>query len=58
MLKVEEHSLSEAEHHKLLDRLDLLLQFLGAPGDWGYGTELGALTLQLIDVRRRLSAAR
>lgn len=48
------HPLSEAERAKLLLRLDDLLRFLGAPGDWGYGTQLGDLTIELKRLRLRV----
>lgn len=57
-MKVEDHPLSDQERAKLLDRLDILLGVLGAPGDWGYNTELGQTTLQLIDLRHRLAGAK
>jgi hypothetical protein len=44
--------LSETECARLLDRIDALVQFLGAPGDWGYGTKLGDATLFLIDLQK------
>lgn len=49
------HPLNEGEKAKLLLRLDDLLKFLGSPGDWGYGTKLGALTQQLTILRREIA---
>lgn len=41
----------------LLMRLDDLLKFLGAPGDWGYNTKLGMMTLRLIELRQQIAKA-
>ncbi len=49
--------LRASEKQVLLLRLDDLLRFLGAPGDWGYGTQLGAMTQRLIRLRRDIAAA-
>lgn len=42
------------EKGRLLARVDGLLNFLGAPGDWGYGTELGNLTQYLLRLRPQI----
>ena len=49
--------LRASEKTALLMRLDDLLRFLGAPGDWGYNTQLGKMTLRLIELRRNVAAA-
>lgn len=38
----------------LLLRLRDLLQFLSAPGDWGYQSKLGVMTQQLIALEREI----
>lgn len=35
-------------------RLNDLLKFLNAPGDWGYGTPMADLTLYLLNFREQL----
>lgn len=35
-------------------RLNDLLKFLNAPGDWGYGTPMADLTLYLLQFRQKL----
>lgn len=37
---------------RLDENLKSLLRFLGAPGDWGYDTQLGRLTILLDGLRR------
>lgn len=53
--------LNADEAIRLQQRLDLLLQFLRTPGDWGYKTKLGHLTQQLhglkADVEKALDQA-
>ncbi len=49
--------LSEAEKTKLLERINHLLGYLGAPGDWGYETKLGVFTEQLYSLRSEVQAA-
>ena len=49
------HPLNERERTTLVMRLDDLLKFLGAPGDWGYETKLGVMTQQLIALRRDIA---
>jgi hypothetical protein len=36
-------------------RLNDLLKFLNAPGDWGYGTPMSDLTLYLLNFREQLN---
>lgn len=38
-------------------RLNDLLRFLNAPGDWGYGTPMADLTLYLLNFREQLNRA-
>lgn len=45
------YKLSQDEKTKLQLRLGDLLKFLGAPGDWGYGTELGDFTLAALHLK-------
>lgn len=47
--------LSESERARLLSLLDPLVRFLGAPGDWGYGTKLGDTTIRLIALKKEIS---
>lgn len=49
------HPLSPHERATLALRLDDLLRFLGAPGDWGYDTELGGFTLMALRMRALLN---
>jgi len=42
------------ERVKLEANLDNLLRFLNAPGDWGYGTPMGDLTVYLLGFRQKL----
>ena len=49
------HPLNERERSTLLLRLDDLLKFLGAPGDWGYESKLGVMTQQLLALRREIA---
>lgn len=44
------HPLTEIERAILTVRLDDLGKFLSAPGDWGYGTRLGDLTVVVRDL--------
>lgn len=46
--------LTTREKETLLVRVNDLLRFLGAPGDWGYGTRLGDLTLDLLSLRAQI----
>jgi hypothetical protein len=45
--------LTDRERVTLGMRMDDLLKFLGAPGDWGYGTAMGDLTECLIKFSRK-----
>ena len=45
--------LNERERATLDMRMGDLLKFLGAPGDWGYGTAMGDLTEYLIAFSRK-----
>jgi len=47
--------LSEVEKARLLAHLEPLLRFLGAPGDWGYETKLGQMTIRLRELNNDLS---
>lgn len=49
--------LSKREAIQLEANLMQLLRFLGAPGDWGYKTKLGQLTLDLLAVRHEIHKA-
>jgi len=49
--------LRDAERATLLVRINDTLRFLGAPGDWGYGTRLADLTLELLWLRQQLQTA-
>jgi len=51
MSPVARHPLSEREKTILLLRIDDLLRFLGAPGDWGYGSQLATITQGLAVLR-------
>ncbi len=46
--------LSFEEKIRLDENLKHLLAFLGSPGDWGYETQLGRLTVCLDEARRAL----
>jgi len=50
--------LSRDEAIRLHENLTPLLRFLGAPGDWGYETKLGRLTIVLGNLRAEVSRAR
>lgn len=47
-------ALSMEERCRLDENLKSLLAFLGAPGDWGYETQLGRVTVALDGLRRSL----
>jgi len=49
--------LSAIEQARLLGLLDALTGYLGAPGDWGYGTRLGRFTVEVLDLRHQVAAA-
>lgn len=42
--------INATERDRLLEEISPLLKYLGAPGDWGYGTKLGELTFFLHQV--------
>ena len=46
--------LSDLERGKLLALLDSLLYYLGAPGDWGYESKLGQMTIRLSELRNEI----
>ncbi len=46
--------LSDVERGKLLAYLQMLLQFLGAPGDWGYESKLGQMTIRLTELQSEI----
>lgn len=45
------HPLSQGHRAVLLWILGNLIAFLNCPGDWGYGTRLGDLYTQLVELR-------
>lgn len=49
--------LSDTERGRLLQHLEPLVQLLGSPGDWGYGSRLGDLTTLAKDVYLSLRAS-
>ena len=51
------HPLNEADKARLLLRIDDLLKFLGAPGDWGYSSKLGTITVHLLALRKEIMEA-
>jgi hypothetical protein len=48
-------NLSERERGVLETRLNDLLRFLNAPGDWGYDTPMADLTIYLLKFREMLN---
>ena len=46
--------LSHDEAVKIETLLDPLLRYLGSPGDWGYETKLGLMTLELKRLRSEI----
>lgn len=46
--------LSDLERGKMLAHLDPLLRYLGAPGDWGYESKLGQMTIRLNELRNEI----
>lgn len=50
--------LSRDEAVRLETNMMPLLRFLGSPGDWGYDTKLGRLTIALDGLRREVAKAR
>ena len=49
--------LSRAETIRLTENMMPLLRFLGSPGDWGYDTKLGQLTIALGNLRAEVARA-
>jgi hypothetical protein len=47
--------LSPEERTRWLAVLDQLLKYAGSPGDWGYESKLGRLTLVARDLRRDIA---
>ncbi|MCD7099085.1 hypothetical protein [Stenotrophomonas sp. MMGLT7] len=47
--------LTAIEQARLLGLLDALTGYLGAPGNWGYGTRLGKFAGDALDVRRAVA---
>ena len=50
--------LSRDEAVRLETNLMPLLRYLGSPGDWGYETKLGRLTIVLGNLRAEVARAR
>ena len=50
--------LSRDEAIRLHENMMPLLRFLGSPGDWGYETKLGRLTIALSNLRAEVAQAR
>ena len=50
--------LSRDEAVRLETNMMPLLRFLGSPGDWGYDTKLGRLTIALSGLRAEIAKAR
>lgn len=50
--------LSRDEAIRLHENMMPLLRFLGSPGDWGYETKLGRLTIALSGLRAEVAKAR
>lgn len=50
--------LSDREREILLLRLDDLVRFLGAPGDWGYQSKLGRWAQRLHALRNEVANAK
>lgn len=53
-LPLAESTLSLEERARWLSVLDPILKYAGSPGDWGYGSKLGVLTLKLHQVRHEI----
>lgn len=51
------HPLSLHECEQIMALLGPLVRYLGAPGDWGYGTRLGDATVLLRDLYNEVVAA-
>lgn len=55
-LPLSESPLSPKERARWISEVGALLKYAGAPGDWGYGSQLGILTKHLHRVRAELSS--
>lgn len=53
-LPLAECPLSEEERARWISVLEPLLKYAGAPGDWGYSSQLGILTKHLHRVKAAL----
>ena len=53
-LPLTHHPLTQKEAEKLHAQICVLLRTLNAPGDWGYGTQLGQITQDLYVVRAEI----
>lgn len=51
------NELSYIERDRLLAHIDPLLAYLGAPGDWGYGTVLGQFAIELREIQHAVRTA-
>lgn len=54
-LPLAECPLSPDERARWIEALNALLKYAGAPGDWGYSSQLGILTKHLHRVRSELA---
>ena len=54
-LPLAECALSAEERASWVQAINALLKYAGAPGDWGYGSQLGILTQHLHRVRAELA---
>lgn len=52
------HPLTDVERAVLVRLVGHLVEFLRAPGDWGYESKLGVLTERLIELRLELRGIR
>ena len=52
------HPLTRKEADTLLALIGPVLRYLNAPGDWGYGTQLGTITQDLYTVRAAIQSER
>lgn len=55
--KLAECQLDSTEKAQWLSRIENVLEFAGSPGDWGHKTELGELTIKLIEIRQKLRSS-
>jgi hypothetical protein len=53
-MKLACRQLTNHEKDRLLENLYPLIKYLGAPGDWGYGTELAKLTIYLHELKQEI----